>query len=173
MPDSVSRRGTTADALIRSAPTLQVLGRLIDQAGRQSGSEAVFGPAIEHDGAVVVPVARTRFFFAFGAGTSRAFRIVGDGGGGQGFSKTEPAGYLLIRGDDAEFRPVRQPAKALVLPLAAIAAMASVSIVRSAMRRKRRAETAKALAEAAQVRRHGRQDGDSPARTQEETGARA
>ncbi|MDA2811716.1 hypothetical protein O4J56_13830 [Nocardiopsis sp. RSe5-2] len=151
MLDSVSRRNAAAEAQSRATPTLHVLGRLIEQTGRQSGSSAVFGTPIEHDGAVVVPVARTRFFSAFGAGTSRAFRMVGDGGGGQGFTRSDPAGYLVLRDGDAVFRPIRQPAKALVVPLTFIAAAAAVRIVRTTMRRKRRAETARAMADAAQA----------------------
>lgn len=172
MLDSVSRRSAAAEAQGRATPTLHAIGRLIEQTGRQSGSSAVFGSPIEHDGAVVVPIARTRFFSAFGAGTSRAFRMVGDGGGGQGFSRADPAGYLVLRDGDAVFRPIRQPAKALVVPLTFIAAAAAVRIVGTTMRRKRRAETARAMAEAAQGR-FGRGGGCRCGGTKEEDGGEA
>ncbi|OLT28643.1 hypothetical protein BJF83_14790 [Nocardiopsis sp. CNR-923] len=54
-----------------------------------------------------------------------------------------PAGFIVLDGGGADYRPIRQPVAALVVPLAVVAAVTATRIVgislREARRRRRRA----------------------------------
>jgi uncharacterized spore protein YtfJ len=79
--------------------------------GRAAHADAVFGKPLEHDGCQVIPVARARL--GFGGGRRLAGGRPGESGGGA--LKIDPAGFILVRGGDAQFRPIRT---GLALPLA-------------------------------------------------------
>ena len=95
-------RSTDGEARVESS---ELLGRITDSihAGRS------FGPAIEHDGCVVVPVA---YVFGGGGGGSQGPTFGEDphrdregSGGGFGYVSW-PIGAYVIRDGDVRFRPV-------------------------------------------------------------------
>jgi uncharacterized spore protein YtfJ len=76
--------------------------------GRAAQVETVFGAPVSRDGLTVVPVARARWGF----GGGRSFRPADqgerrEGFGGGGGMQVDPVGIVVIRSDDAEFRPIR------------------------------------------------------------------
>jgi uncharacterized spore protein YtfJ len=96
-------RGNGATAAVPSQ-----LGEIF---GRAARADAVFGKPVEHDGCQVIPVARARL--GFGGGRRLAGERPGEGGAGG--LKIEPVGFILARGGDAEFRPIRT---GMAVPLA-------------------------------------------------------
>lgn len=119
-------------------PTLSVLGRLIDEVRESARAATVFGDPVTSGGTTVVPVARVGFISAMGGGISRAAMLGGDGAGGFGVVRARPSGFIVLDGEGADFRPIRQPATKLALPLAAITAVAVTRIVTVSVREARR-----------------------------------
>jgi uncharacterized spore protein YtfJ len=133
MPDrSLGRRAR------RTSPALSALARLIENTGASARSSAVFGEPVAAEGSTVVPVARVTALTMMGGGSSRLFTAGGDGAGGAGFLRVRPAGFLLIDREGARYRPVRQPASLLVIPLAVVTAAAATRIVGVSLREARR-----------------------------------
>lgn len=128
----------------RTSPALSALARLIENTGASARSSSVFGAPVVAEGAAVVPVARVTALTMMGGGSSRLFTAGGDGAGGTGFVRVRPAGFLLIDREGARYRPIRQPASLLVIPLAVVTAAAATRIVGVSLReaRRRRALTA-------------------------------
>jgi uncharacterized spore protein YtfJ len=110
--------GKAAEGAEQIAATLA--GELGEIMGRAARVDTVFGDPVTQDGLTVVPVARARW--GFGGGR----RLGGDGEarggmGGGGGMRVDPVGIVVIRGDDAEFRPIKvEPRWGLLLGLAAI-----------------------------------------------------
>jgi uncharacterized spore protein YtfJ len=80
---------------------------------------------VSQDGLTVVPVARARWGFGgghgFRPGAQGARR---EGGGGGGGMRVDPVGIVVIRGHDAEFRPIRaEPRWGLLAGLLALGFM--------------------------------------------------
>ena len=92
---------------IEDARAEQLVERLAEQVGAQAGVHAVFGEPIRTGDAVVVPVARVRWGFGGGGGQSAVEQASGSGGGGGVMS--DPAGYLVIRGDGVQFHSISRP----------------------------------------------------------------
>jgi uncharacterized spore protein YtfJ len=65
----------------------------------------VFGEPIRSGDTVAFPVARVRWGFG-GGGASAVEQASGSGGGG---AASDPAGYILIREDGAQFHPISRP----------------------------------------------------------------
>nr|WP_232832147.1 hypothetical protein [Nocardiopsis sp. FIRDI 009] len=121
---------------------MDALVRVVEGTGAAARAGTVFGDPVVSGATTVVPVARVSALSTMGGGSSR---IPGaDGGGGSGFARVRPAGFIVLDGVGARFHPIRQPAAGLVLPLAVITAVAATRIVgvslREARRRRRRAE---------------------------------
>jgi uncharacterized spore protein YtfJ len=89
---------------------------------RAAQVETVFGAPVSQDGLTIVPVARARW--GFGGGRSFKPSDQGErreGFGGGGGMQVDPVGIVVIRGDDAEFRPIRtQPRWGLLVGLLAL-----------------------------------------------------
>jgi uncharacterized spore protein YtfJ len=90
----------------RGAATLA--GEIGEVFGRAARVDTVFGAPVTQDGLSVVPVARARWGF----GGGRRFKPGdqgerGEGMGGGGGMRVDPVGIVVIRGDDAEFRPIK------------------------------------------------------------------
>lgn len=139
MPKSVARRAVRrggADGARRTSPALDALVRLIENTGAAASSAAAFGAPVTSGATTVVPVARVSVLTTMGGGSSTL--PIGDGAGGAGLTRIRPAGYLVLDGTGASFRPIRQPASALALPLALIAAVAATRIVGVSVREARR-----------------------------------
>ncbi|MEU5857621.1 GerW family sporulation protein [Nocardiopsis dassonvillei] len=139
MPDTALGRRAR-----RTSPALSALARLIENTGASARSSSAFGAAVVAEGSTVVPVARVTALTIMGGGSSRLFAAGGDGAGGSGFVRVRPAGFLLIDREGARYRPIRQPASLLVIPLAVVTAAAATRIVGVSLReaRRRRALTA-------------------------------
>jgi hypothetical protein len=78
-------------------------GGLASRLGLPVGANLVFGDRVEHDGMVVIPVARATW--GFGGGTDGTT----DSGGGGGGAKVTPFGYVQMSDGDARFRRIFSP----------------------------------------------------------------
>jgi uncharacterized spore protein YtfJ len=84
-----------------------VSGEVGEVFGRAARVDTVFGAPVSQNGLTVVPVARARWGFggrSFKPGdrSERSEGVVGGGG-----MRVDPVGFVVIRGDDAEFRSTR------------------------------------------------------------------
>ncbi len=122
-----------------TSPALSALTRLIENTRASARSTSVFGDPVVSGGTTIVPVARITALTVMGGGTGHLIlRAGGDGAGGTGFVRARPAGFLVLDGEGARFRPIRQPATALALPLAVIAAVTATRVVGVSLREARR-----------------------------------
>ena len=111
---------------------------LIDGTRSLARTSTVFGDPVTSGATTVVPVARISVLNTIGGGTGRMPLSGGDGAGGTGLVRARPAGFLVVSPEGADFRAIRQPAARLVLPLAAITAVAAVRIVSVSVKEYRR-----------------------------------
>ena len=77
--------------------------RLAKRLGAAAKASAVFGKPVKRGDVTVIPVARARWAFGGGSGVSPE----GSGGGGGGAGIVSPIGYIQVRDDGAEFKPIR------------------------------------------------------------------
>lgn len=78
-----------------------MLERLADLVQVNANSKQVYGEPVERDGATIIPVAKVQWGFgAGGIGHGAAER-----GGGGGGVRAQPAGFVIIKDGEAEFRP--------------------------------------------------------------------
>ena len=130
MPRNKAQRGTMA-----------ALTSLLDNTRALAGSATAFGAPVTSGSTTVVPVARVTSLSTMGGGTGNIPFFGGDGAGGVGYTRVRPSGFLVVSPDCATYRPIRQPAAALAIPLAVITAVAVTRIVsvsvKEARRRKR------------------------------------
>lgn len=95
------------------------IGEVLSGAARV---ETIYGDPIVQGDITVVPVAKARWGF----GGGRGLRPSANGGaregmGGGGGLRVDPVGIVVIRGDEAEFRPIKtEPRWSLLLGLAAL-----------------------------------------------------
>ncbi len=112
----------------------RLMARLMEKMGGQAHVTSVFGEPVERNGITVIPVARLRWFFGVGTGSSPAQGDddaaptgTGEGSGGGGGGGAEPVGYVEIGPDGATFRPIedanQMPSAALVLAAGVAAAL--------------------------------------------------
>ena len=116
-----------AEAEARAAGPDFVRG-LAERVGATASARAVFGEPVERDGVTVIPVASTAWAFGGGGGTSPE----GEGTGGGGGSVARPIGWIELRAGGAEFKPLRDPRRALVA--AGGLALAGLAIARASRR---------------------------------------
>ncbi len=133
--DTTSAAVEAADSAPHSAAVL--LERLAERLGGKASAAAVFGEPIERDGVTVIPVAAAAFGFGGGTGRETGTGRSGDGGGGGAVAR--PIGFIEISGGTAVFKPVRDPLRDIVMPLAALlAATTTIRIARALTRPHRR-----------------------------------
>jgi len=121
------------------ATLVEHLGKLI---GDRAGVRLVYGEPVERDGATIVPVARVRYGFGGGAGKKPGEEgAEEEGGGGGGGVVASPAGFVILRGGQVEYRPIRDPARltGLAIAIGIGLVMALRAIVRLATERERHA----------------------------------
>lgn len=100
----------------------------------------VFGTPIEHDGALIIPVAAVAGGSGGGGGTGTAPGGEGEGSGsGGGFGMTaRPIGVYVVRGDDVRWVPVidslRVMRAAVIVGVTALLATSSIAWARSVAR---------------------------------------
>ncbi|MGW5875030.1 GerW family sporulation protein [Nocardiopsis terrae] len=120
---------------------MAALNSLLDNTRSAASSTTAFGSPVTSGGTTVVPVARVSSLSIMGGGTGNVPFFGGDGAGGTGCTRVRPSGFLVVTPEGAAFRPIRQSAAALAIPLAVITAVAATRIVtvsvREARRRKR------------------------------------
>lgn len=99
----------------------QTVEKIADMLGTRAEARSVYGEPIVRDGVTIVPVARIRFGVGGGGGSKageKAGAATGQGQGGGGGLVATPAGFLIIRGGDVSFRPIRDTQRLSVLVLA-------------------------------------------------------
>jgi uncharacterized spore protein YtfJ len=93
------------EELIMTEGSTDVLGTLRDAVG-QSTAARVFGTPVQHDGVLLLPVAKLGGGGGGGSGTGPAEAGRDAGGGGGGFGVTaRPAGVFIVRGGHVSWRP--------------------------------------------------------------------
>jgi uncharacterized spore protein YtfJ len=110
--------------------------RMAERLGGKASVRAVFGKPVSRDGLTIIPVARVRWAFGGGAGSSLVAVGPGkdgdapgtptsSGSGGGGGMTADPVGYLEIGADGASFIPIApvMPSPALILAGGATAAL--------------------------------------------------
>ena len=86
------------------------IGTLAEKLGAVAQAATVFGEPVERDGVTVIPVAKARW--GFGGGTGQRKTEVGEGeqgegAGGGGGAQVTPVGFIEIKNNQANFRPIR------------------------------------------------------------------
>lgn len=79
------------------------IGTMAEKLGAVAKAATVFGEPVERDGITVIPVAKARWGFGGGGGR----REDEDGAGGGGGAQVTPVGFIEIRNQEANFRPIR------------------------------------------------------------------
>jgi uncharacterized spore protein YtfJ len=101
---------------------VSIPGELGETFLRAARADTVFGAPVTEGGITVVPVARARW--GVGGGSGRRSSQNGEpreSAGGGGGMRVDPVGFVVLRGEDAEFRPIRaEPKWGLLLGLAAL-----------------------------------------------------
>ena len=95
---------------VSSAAT--ITGELGEIFARVARVDTIFGDPVTQDGVTVVAVARARW--GMGGGSGRRKAADGEpreGAGAGGGLRVDPVGIVVIRGEDAEFRPIRAEPK--------------------------------------------------------------
>jgi uncharacterized spore protein YtfJ len=101
-------------------PREKIVTRIGELLGARAGAELVYAKPIERGSTTIVPVARVRFGFGGGGGQKPEQQGAGGGGG----LVAEPAGFVVARGDEIRFEPIRDPTR-IAFGVAAIAFAAS------------------------------------------------
>lgn len=86
------------------------IGTMAEKLGAVARAATVFGEPVERDGITVIPVAKARWGFGGGAGQSKDEGDDGkqqEGAGGGGGVQVTPVGFIEIKNDAANFRPIR------------------------------------------------------------------
>ncbi len=89
----------------RSADTF--IGTMAEKLGAVARAATVFGEPVERDGITVIPVAKARWGFGGGAGQRKGEGEEEDGAGGGGGVQVTPVGFIEIKDNTANFRPIR------------------------------------------------------------------
>jgi uncharacterized spore protein YtfJ len=112
----------------------EVLERLIERVGGETGAKAVFSEPIQRGDLVVVPVARIRWGVGAGSGSGpvdRERQPTGSGSGGAGGATADPVGYLEIGPSGASFRAIPQlPSAPFILASGVTAALVLRALAR-------------------------------------------
>ena len=115
------------------------LSKLVTALGGTASAQAVFGAPIEKDGVTIVPVASVRYGAGGGGrrGQGRKKREGSDpneaGYGHGGGVQAAPVGYIELRGGEARYRRITDPARpmavALLFPLVGAVSFGIVALV--------------------------------------------
>ena len=86
------------------------IGTMAEKLGAVARAATVFGEPVERAGVTVIPVAKARWGFGGGAGQRKDEGSGGtqeDGAGGGGGVQVTPVGFIEIKDNAANFRPIR------------------------------------------------------------------
>jgi uncharacterized spore protein YtfJ len=131
-------RSTAEDAMAATGELEErdLVGKIADVVSKRAGIHLVYADPIVRDDVTVVPIARIRFGFGGGAGPASSGQTEGrrlqNGGGGGGGVVAAPAGFLVVRGSEVSYRPIRDPVRTA---LAVAAGALGVSFALRALRR--------------------------------------
>jgi hypothetical protein len=106
-----SKRGEAAETPPAPRVVDTFFGGLASRLGLPAGANLVFGDRVEHDGTVVIPVAKATW--GIGGGIDGAK----DSGGGGG-ARVTPFGYVQLRDGDARFHRIFSPQNAVAAIIA-------------------------------------------------------
>jgi uncharacterized spore protein YtfJ len=94
------------------------IGTMAEKLGAVARAATVFGEPVERDGITVIPVAKARWGFGGGAGQRKEEGGRGkqeDGVGGGGGVQVSPVGFIEIKNNEANFRPIRTVSPAWII----------------------------------------------------------
>ena len=94
------------------------IGTIAEKLGAVARAATVFGEPVERDGITVIPVAKARWGFGGGAGQRKDEGADGkqeDGAGGGGGVQVTPVGFIEIKNNAANFRPIRTVSLAWII----------------------------------------------------------
>ena len=83
------------------------IGTMAEKLGAVARASTVFGEPVEREGITVIPVAKARWGFGGGAGQRKQESGQEDGAGGGGGVQVTPVGFIEIKNNQANFRPIR------------------------------------------------------------------
>jgi uncharacterized spore protein YtfJ len=78
-----------------------LLERIAEVVQVNANSKQVYGEPVERNGATIIPVAKIQWGFG-GGGIGHGAAERGGGGGGV---RAQPAGFIIVKDGEAEFRP--------------------------------------------------------------------
>jgi uncharacterized spore protein YtfJ len=127
-------------------PTTTFVERLAAQISNSTQATTIFAPAVERDGATVIPVARARW--GFGGGGNASQRNGASNGGGGGVVLI-PVGYIEIAKGQTRFRHIIDMRQIAMLALGGgvLAVMALREVRRIIAARSRREEVVATIVE--------------------------
>lgn len=96
-----------------------------------ANARQVYGEPVESDGVTIIPVARVQWGFG-GGGIGHGALERGGGGGG---ARATPAGYIEVRGGQAEYRPIHDLSSAGPLIAAGVAGIVAGLLIGRAFKR--------------------------------------
>jgi len=102
-----------------------LLERLAEVIQVNANSKQVYGEPVERDGATIIPVARIQWGFG-GGGIGHGAAERGGGGGGV---RAQPAGFVIIKDGEAEFRPYHDARDFALLAGVALAGLVTGLII--------------------------------------------
>ncbi|MFD0312696.1 GerW family sporulation protein [Streptomyces flavalbus] len=112
--------------------SVTLLERLAEKLGLRASVTAVYGEPVVSEGVTVIPVAQVAFGLGGGTGHEVGKDKTGEGAGGGGGAVARPVGFIEIKEGTATYKPLRDPWRDAVLPLAALlTAAAAPRLVRS------------------------------------------
>ena len=104
------------------------IGTIAEKLGAVAKAATVFGEPVKRDGITVIPVAKARWGFGGGAGQ----RKDEDGAGGGGGVQVTPVGFIEIKDQEANFRPIRT----LSLPWIIMGGVVSLFLIGKTLKRR-------------------------------------
>jgi uncharacterized spore protein YtfJ len=95
-------------SLERTGSADTFIGTMAEKLGAVARAATVFGEPVEREGITVIPVAKARWGFGGGAGQLQDEEgKQQDGAGGGGGVQVTPVGFIEIKNNEANFRPIR------------------------------------------------------------------
>lgn len=91
------------------------ISSMAEKLGAVARAATVFGEPVERDGITVIPVAKARWGFGGGAGQRKDETGQEDGAGGGGGVQVTPVGFIEIKNNEANFRPIRTVSPAWIV----------------------------------------------------------
>ena len=110
------------------------IGTMAEKLGAVARAATVFGEPVERDGITVIPVAKARWGFGGGAGQRKEEGGRGkqeDGAGGGGGVQVSPVGFIEIKNNEANFRPIRTVSPAWII----MGSVLSLLLLRATLKR--------------------------------------